>query len=292
MTTQVFEGSDDRTYTVVKQLPDGETYDRWEAIDDQHPKRRSVLVRAAGNVSLNEYADNEVRVLRHLNGRLADAHRPIRLLVPELLDAFESFGRRVLITDYDPTYFTLEEIRSAYPQGVPAPHVAWMFNRMLAAIMAAHSAGVIHGAVLPCNMLLHSGNKQDEMRHTGILTEWTCALIERERNKNEWGALKAWDDRYAEFYPEEVTRRQPVTPATDLAMAAGCAIYLLGGNVASGEVPSETPWNMAQLLRVCRDRNPDRRPRDLAAFHKQFQAMLRTVFGEPVFRELPLPPRS
>ncbi len=290
--TLSFESPAGRLYPVIRQLPDGETCDRWEAIDTEHPKQRHVLVRVAADVGLNEFVENEARVLRHVNQRLTDASRPIQLLVPDLIDSFKEKGRALVMTDFDPSYYSLEEIRLAYPNGVPAPHVAWIFNRILMAAMATHSTGVVHGAILPPNMLIHSGTINDPMRHTGVLTEWTYALIERELNKMEWNPLTAWSQDYRAFYPQEVQRRNPVTPATDLAMAAGCAIYLLGGNVASGEVPSETPWNMAQLLRACRDRNPDRRPRDLDVFHHQFQSMLKQVFGEPVFRELPLPARS
>lgn len=291
---EVFISPSERRYTSVRRLPDGDTYDRWSAVihNPRTQKPQTVLVRRAGNVALNEYATREARILEHVNAKLAGAKRPIRLLVPELIETFEVDGLVAVVTDFDPKYYTLEEIHAAYPDGVPAPHVAWIFNRMLAALMTTHSTGVVHGAVLPCNMLIYSGKRDDDMRHTGVLTEWLYAVLETAPNKNEWPGLTAWNEAYREFYPSEVERRKPVTPATDLAMAAGCALYLLGGNVASGEVPNDTPWGMAQLLRSCRDRNPDRRPRDLVAFHRQFQRMLEQEFGPPVFRELPLPSRS
>jgi len=278
-----------RVYSVTSRLPDGETYDLYLAEVEGDAQKRPVLIKIVGDRGLNHYAEQEAKVLEHLNRELAEASRPVKLLIPELLDEFTQDDRAAIVTDYADGYWTLPQIRGVYKDGVPPDHVAWIFNRLLQALVAAHMTGVVHGKVLPHHLVVRSGDKKDDMRHTAVLTDWTCAVIQTEPNK--WPPLAAMSEGYAEYYPREVELRQPVSPATDLAMAAGCAIYLLGGEPRTGEVPQTTPWAMAQLLRNCREKNQAQRPRSLTEFYDQFQIMLAREFGPPKFVELPLPRR-
>jgi serine/threonine protein kinase len=276
-----------RAYNVTSRLPDGETYDLYLAEVEGDAKKRPVLVKIAGDRGLNCYAEQEAKVLGHLNNELTEASRPVRLLIPELLDTLTHGECAGLVTDYAQGYWTLPEIRSVYTDGVPPDHVAWIFNRLTQAIITAHMSGVVHGKILPHHLVVRSGDKNDDMRHTAVLTDWTCAVIQTEPGK--WPPLSAMSEGHDEYYPHEVMLRQSVSPATDLAMAAGCAIYLLGGDARTGEVPKTTPWAMAQLLRNCREKNQAQRPRSLTDFYDQFQAMLAREFGPPKFVELPLP---
>ena len=287
--TAIVSGS--RTYQVQKRLPDGECSDLYLSTIEGDPKRRPVLVKIAAEPALNKFVLNEAASLEQINRELkrTGASRQIQLTVPERIDAFEWNGRATVVTDYAEGYYTLEEVRAAYPDGVAPEHAAWIFNRMLFSLMAAHSTGIVHGKLLPCHMLVRSGDANDEMRHTGVLVDWTCALKETEPGK--WPHLGAMSEEYEEYYPWEVKRGRPASPLTDLAMAAACGIYLLGGDVKTGEVPETVPWQMAQIFRHCRNPNPAARPRTLTELYEQFKKMLFVIFGEPMFHELPLPPR-
>ena len=280
-----------REYQVLRQLKSGETYDIFLGTYDHEGKERRIAIKAVGEAGLNSFAKHEAEMLTRLNRSLEKAKLGNRLLIPELVDCFEYHdGRQVIMTEYADGYYDLEEIREAYPRGVPPQHVAWMFRRMLAAIMAAHGAGIIHGKVLPHHVLIRSGNRSDDLRHTGVLVDWTCAV--QDTTPGEWPRLTAMSEAYRVFYPQEVEMREPVTPSTDLAMAAACAQYLLGGDVASGEVPDTTPAGMARLFEQCRAPKVAQRPRDLGEFDQQFQRMLVPYFGPSKFVELPLPVRS
>jgi serine/threonine protein kinase len=279
-------------YEIRSQLPvEGEVYDLYLArfYDTALSKDRDVLVRVASGEDVNDLAQNEARVLAHLNRGIVHLSPGNKMQIPELVESFEIAGKWVVVTEYARRYYSLEEIRAIYPNGVDAVHVAWMFNRMLTAMLTAHTSGVIHGAILPPHVLIHSGSETDDLRHTGILIDWTNAVMET--STNVWPNLSTMSsvEEYQSFYPPEVLMRKPATPQTDLAMAAGCAIYLLGGDVETEEMPDSTPWNIAQLLRSCREKNLALRPRSVADFYDQMKAALRVCFGEPKFHFLELP---
>ncbi|HEX2312370.1 MAG TPA: hypothetical protein VHJ17_01460 [Thermomonospora sp.] len=52
-------------------------------------------------------------------------------------------------------FFSLAEIREAFPDGLDPRDAAWMWRRLLVALGFAHRAGVLHGAVLPEHVLVH-----------------------------------------------------------------------------------------------------------------------------------------
>ncbi len=277
-----------RLYTDLVRIRVGETYDVYRAVTTMDTKERSVTVKVVGDPSLNDFADNEFGVLTRLKKGVADASNAIQLMFPEPIELFEIKDHATIVTDFAPAHFTLARIREIYPNGVPPEHVAWMFNRIVMGAMEAHTNGVVHGRLLPRNVLIHSGKhwKVDPFVHTAVLIDWTCAATET--SQNVWPKIGGVSEEFEKFYPSEALNGHPVSPQTDLAMAANCAIYLLGGDVASGDAYSKAPTGMADLLRTCRDPNPSRRPRDLGEFYRQFQAMLVSYFGKPRFVELPL----
>lgn len=277
------------TYELVKELPEGEVYRIYISLmhqKDQGP--RTVLVKVASGVDLNDFAKCEAGTLKHINSQIRHMSFGNKLLVPELLDSFVEQDRIVNVTDFAQGYFTLEQIRERYPHGIPPEHAAWMFNRILNAMMLAHSCGVIHGAILPCHVLIYSGIKTDDLRHTGVLVDWTNAV--QEQQQTVWPHLPSISgiEEHEAFYPREVFLREPATPQTDLAMAAACAIYLLGGDVKTNTLPDSTPWNFAQILKACRKENSSERPRDISNFYDQLQRIYRAAFGPPTFYELPI----
>lgn len=284
----VIRSPKDVAYELVKELPEGEVYRIYLAIRRQEDADdKSVIVKVATGVDVNDLALNEARVLTHINQSIRHMSVGNQLLVPELLESFTEQDRQVVITDFANGYVTVEQIRKRFPHGLPPEHVAWMFNRMLNAMMLSHSCGVIHGAILPPHALILSEPKT-KRGHLGTLIDWTNAVIET--SSGHWPKLSSMSgvEKYECFYPREVLMREPATPQTDLAMAAGCAIYLLGGDVRTNEVPGSTPWNFAQLLTHCRKDNPAERPRNIVDFYEQLQRAHRISFGPPTFRELDL----
>src|SRR5512139_541725 len=119
-------------------------------------------------------------------------------------------------------FFSLAEVRAAHPDGVDPRDAAWMWRRLLVALGFSHRAGVLHGAVLPEHVLIHPE------QHGLVLVDWCYSVPGCYAGTDPSGRVPAMVDRYAGWYPDEVPGRRRASPATDLAMAARCLLYLMG----------------------------------------------------------------
>jgi hypothetical protein len=48
----------------------------------------------------------------------------------------------------------VEDVIERFPNGIPLENAAWMINRLLGALLAAHQSGLVHCAVLPSHVLV------------------------------------------------------------------------------------------------------------------------------------------
>jgi len=241
---------------------------------------RQVLLKVARLARNNDLLQAEAlalrKIARALDGQLLRAHFPTLIEQFQLRDS-ASARRHTNVLRAEEGYVTLEDVLRAYPGGVAPADAAWMFNRVLAALGAAHDLGTVHGAVLPCHMLIRPSD------HNGILIDWCYSVPIGQ-------PLRAISPRYAADYPPEVRARQPATPATDLFMAARCMLRLLGGDPASGDLPPRVPRPIQALLRACLLPAPQRRPGDAWQVFEDFQGLLRALYGPPRFRPFHMPP--
>jgi hypothetical protein len=130
---------------------------------------------------------------------------------------------------------TFLDVVRAYPHGTDARTATWMWRRLLEVIGWAHANGYVHGAVLPQHAIVHPRN------HGVLLVGWSCAT----RVGGDLPATSACD---AAFYPPHATAGAPTSRATDLAMAARCIVLALGGNPATGALPSTVPGPIVDVL--------------------------------------------
>ena len=142
--------------------------------------------------------------------------------VPRLVDEFRhrdaatGAERRINVLATAPGLHDLDEVRRAYPDGLDARDVAWMWRRLLVALGLAHRAGVVHGAVLPRHVLI------EPAAHGVVLVDWCFSAAGRQHDPGD-GARPRRD-----WYPEEVPRKRPCGPGTDIAMASRCMSWLMG----------------------------------------------------------------
>jgi len=132
---------------------------------------------------------------------------------------------------------TLSEVLSHYPEGLPSRVVVWILKRLLELLGFTHQAGVVHGAVTPDHVLIHPRD------HGAVLCGWGTATPWSEGRQARLQALsRAW----LKHYPSTVSRERFVSPRTDLAMAARCA--LLAGGSRSYEDFGPLPPNLGMVL--------------------------------------------
>lgn len=170
--------------------------------------------------------------------------------------------------------FTLSTVIKAFPNGLELGDAAWIFNRILAALAKAHQLGLVHGAVLPCHILI------DPRDHNGILIDWCYSVPIGQ-------CIRSISPSYKADYPPEVLQKLPAQPATDLYMAARCMLHLLGAQHDLQELGSGVPAAMQALLRACLIPAPHRRYESAWQLYDDFRELLQKLYGPARFRPFP-----
>jgi hypothetical protein len=254
-------------------------------------RNQGAFVKVARDPADNDLLEREEAALRRL------AEPDPRTAVEEFLEnqrtyapyALEAFlvpsavpggapHRATLLSVAPGRRFTARALREQkFPDGVEPKHVWWIFRRLLLTLWMGHLKGLAHGAVTPDHLLVYPEE------HGIVLIDWTCSA---ELNVEHVPAL---NPEWAAFYPPEVPARQPAGPETDIFMAAATAVYLLGGDPATGAVPPTVPAPCARFLRRCLDPDRARRPQDAEEAHEKFGGILEAVHGKRRYAEFIVP---
>jgi len=202
-------------------------------------------------------------------------------LLPLLIESFplhDGSGppRQANVFKDTPGMFTLERIRQACPGGISPKHMAWIWRRLLDVLGYAHRRGVIHGAVLPTNVMVNYD-------HELVLTDWCYAV--RHDPAGLGAHIPATSKSYAAWYPPEVNVKAEPTPSIDLMMSARCMIYLMGGNPGTGALPDSvdgvpiTP-QLAGFLQSCLLAPINQRPHDAWQLLDDFTQLIEQLWGK------------
>jgi hypothetical protein len=194
--------------------------------------------------------------------------------VPRLVDTFAhrdpvtGAERQVTVLATAPGLRSLVDVRQAYPDGLDARDVAWMWRRLLVALGLAHRAGVVHGAVLPPHVLIEPD------AHGVVLVDWCFAT-------EPGGVVPALVPDHQEWYPAEVTGRRPCGPGTDIDMATRCMTWLMG---------HRAPHELLAFAAGCRQRSLSGRPDDAWRLLGELDEVLHRLYGPRTFRPFTLTP--
>ena len=260
-------------YTGYNEPLSGDITDLYPAFDDQY--RNRVMLKVSRWHTTNDLLEMERQRLTFLERQLA--FDPLRPHFPTLIDSLIVAGQRgvelpVNVLKFEEKTASLREVMARFPNGIDPADMAWMFNRLLAALGKTHDLGLVHGAVLPEHLLIRPHD------HNGILIDW-CYSVE------DGDYVKAISPANAHFYPPEVLAKAPAGPATDLYMAALTMLALLGGDVYQRQCPPSTPRPIVALLESCLLPAPHRRVQDAWELFDQFNEILGRLYGPPIFRE-------
>lgn len=175
---------------------------------------------------------------------------------PEPIDSFGAMiagkGLRVNVLRRLDGFYNLEQVRAAYPAGVSALDAGWIWRRILWALKYVHEQKIIHGAVLPQNIMILPE------QHGVVLVDWCYSVMQ---SGGSFAPLKAVVRRQRSWYPDDVLHKKPPVPALDIALAARSMVYLMGGNPETGAtpptVPAATNRYFAELLDRATDKSLD-----------------------------------
>lgn len=239
------------------------------------------VVKITRDVKNNDLTLNEIKVLKAFETSTLTKDKQVNAHVPKLINSGMikegKINRQTVILEELKGFYSLEEVRSYYPKGLHLGDAAWMFNRVLGALLLAHTNGYVHGAVLPCHILIRPED------HNGVLIDWGYA------GQHGVDKLKAIVPKYKDFYPPEVFAKQPLTFGSDIYMIGATMIWLLGGDVKTKTVPFYSK-RLTGLMRSCFLNKY--RPDDVFGLYEDFKEVLLECFGKPKFRNFVFPPTS
>ncbi len=238
----------------------------------------------------NDLMEREARALRMLADRGDPRYLPY---VPRLVDSFQHCDpasgarRRVNVVAAAPGLHSLIEVRQAYPDGLDARDVAWMWRRLLVALGFAHRAGLVHGAVLPGHVLIEPAG------HGVVLVDWcysacysasysACrsAITSTGSDQGTGGeSIPAMVADCADWYPPEVRERRAAGPGTDIAMASRCMTWLMA---------DRAPRVLRRFAAGCALSSPRQRPDDAWRLLAELDEHLAGLYGPRKFRPFSL----
>jgi hypothetical protein len=261
-------------------LARGEISDVYATRRARWPTERA-LVKVLRDDRERERFDHEWDVLRGLQRSASSQAAGLLARLPEPIAHGEATGasfagRRVSIRRWASGFtHTLEAFQRALPGGIDPRASVWVWRRILEALSFLHGEGLVHGAILPCHLLVEDG--EHGLRVVGL----GCA-------DRPGAAVRTVVERFAAHYPATTTASRHLSIAGDVAMSARCMAAALGGEPAQGSVPSRVPPPLAAVLREAA--MSDAADPDAAwVLRERLGAVAREVFGPPAFCPLEMP---
>jgi hypothetical protein len=231
-----------------------------------------VTVKLARRPADNDLIRREAAALRKIARAVDDKHRAYFPVLRESFVYREEGGadRVATVCDEMPGCVGLDAVREAYPGGLDMRDAAWMWRRLLVALGAAHRAGVVHGAVLPENVLIQPD------AHGVALVNWCYSAVEA------GDRIPAIVARYRDWYPPEVAAKREPSAATDIHLATKTMVALIGERL---------PAPVALFARGCTIRAQAGRPDDAWRLLAELDELLERLYGPRRFRPFAMPER-
>jgi len=281
--------SRDHTYKLVEEFRVGEVADLF--VGERGSQK--CLLKIVRQPSDNDLLDIEARVLSELHRQTGEKARVFQKYLPKFFESFSLVEagrhRRVNVLDIaEPEaaylrklkekkgveaprdYYSLAEIREAYPNGVDARDAAWMIRRAFEVLGWVHSLGYVHGAVLPEHLIVHP------LEHGARLVGWSYAVKSGQR-------LTAISTSRKGMYPKSVFNREPTKPVLDIQLAAESTILLLSD--AKGKLRADIPANVAAFFNQCRAG----KIKDGWDAYRTFDEVLQKTYGKRAYRAFEMP---
>lgn len=282
-----------RTYRVFDRVAVGAVCSVYRCRFDAGRAPVEGVLKVARDARTNDLVANEAAVLRRLHaadpaGRFAPFLPAVEATVavgggdpsgpPRCGNVLRMHGS---IRSPADDLYTLADVRAAYPAGLDARDVAWIWRRLLAVLGFAHSQGVVHAAVLPVHVLI------EPREHKLVLIDW-CSAADAPPGPGWPPALV--HGGYASWYRREGALRVPPTPGLDIALGSRCMVDLLGGDALRGEVPPTVDRALGRYFGRCLGKGTAVRADARKLLH-DFDRLIEALWGPRRFRALVMPPK-
>ncbi|MDP3771727.1 MAG: serine/threonine-protein kinase [bacterium] len=151
-------------------------------------------------------------------------------------------------------------------------HLCWILQRTLDALSYLHHLGIVHCDVKPQNVIL------DIPEHNAVLVDFGLSAVAPTAQTKSKGGTRF-------FLPPEFLIGRPPLPASDLYSLGMTAVFITGGNVATGVLPKDMRPELRTFIETMIRQDPLARPQDARQLNQNLTALRRSVFGRTATRE-------
>lgn len=250
--------------------------------DDDGSSTRGVLKHAA-DPGDEDLVENEAKILTQLYPKTAKDEKFYRYLPRPLATFQASAGPRLMqmvLLPFLENYNSIAEVLAAFPDGIDWQDATWMFNRLLEGLGFMHKQNVAHGAILPPHVMIHAAG------HGAKLIDFSYATAFDDRSE---ARVRAMVKAYQDYYPPEVLRRERVSGATDVFMAAKVFTALVGGDVKTGAMPDRVPPTVRAFIGECMHESRTMRPANAWDARDTWEEIVLAIVGKRRFRKFEMP---
>lgn len=226
--------------------------------------------------------DHEWSVLQGLQNSSAPGAETFSSLLPQPvmhgdITAGSFAGARASIYRWASGFIhTFEDVRQAYPQGIPPRASVWVWRRILEVLSFLHASGTVHGAVLPPHLLIQRNE------HGVRLVGYSAA--------GRTGEKLHMTPDFDSFYPPSTKNNPRLTAQLDLIMSARCMTAVLGGDPDTGSLPSAVPAPLAGVIRRVALADPAQASgQDAWMLRDELGRIATQVYGPPQFIPIVMP---
>ncbi|GEE03740.1 hypothetical protein nbrc107696_41860 [Gordonia spumicola] len=248
------------TYTLGRIVGQGSVSVVYEATSDAG---RPVAVKVPRSAASATFVERERAALRRLAQFTDDpANAWLAPYFPRLLDTADVDGGRPVnvVSAHGRAQGFVDAAAVATADGLDGRDWAWIHRRLLRAVAGAHRIGLVHGAVVPENILIHPEG------HGVVLAGWSFAA---EPGQAPAGRIASRRD----LYPPGA---EPAGPALDVYMLHATMAQML----ASGE------RRQRMFAAGCMQASPRMRPAAVDLL-EEYDDLLEDLYGPRTFRRFP-----
>lgn len=215
---------------------------------------------------------------------------------PQLIDSFpyidpgDALKRQVNILSQPEGFYSLKEVKDSYSDGLDPKDMAWIWRRLLFGLGIAHQNDIVHGAILPQNILIHPE------KHGLMIAEWSNAFPDF----NGGGKVEPITENHKLWYPPEVTREDEEdykdlnkpTPGLDIYMGVKNMAYLLNGDPKKNVFPGNIHPKLRSFFNGTALEAPRRRPQNAWELLEEFDELIVDIWGPKKFHPFSMPKRA
>ena len=152
-------------------------------------------------------------------------------------------------------------------------HLCWIMQRLLDALSYLHFHRVIHCDIKPENIILDIPN------HNAVLVDFGLYVADPNHHTKAKGGTP--------FYmPCEFAQGLPPIPASDLYSLGMTMVFLSGGNVGNGSLPTDMKPELQEFIGAMIRRDPLARPQNARSLNQELSSLRRRMFGRAETKEM------